>query len=439
MSNVAAPAVSALAGARRAVQLYPPAHPAYGEAVTELEVAIRNAAASEPFVLNLHQGRLYHGSLPIPDDVPGLAAVAEIFESLSIESLVFQSDFSARDAISLTDALSIRPSPNLDLQAELAARNVHSVVASLLERTKEEEINGRDIVREQDRALFRRSVSSVRRMLEQVSAGDLEAVTEARSLAESLIPRLEQDAAAVLAMAAARRPSERQLFHSLNVMCYSLLLGHRLGLPAEGLSSLGTAALLHDIGKSAFDSDDPAQAEPMRSEHPRVGAEMLQHLALDDVAPMLVAYEHHMYANGSGFPARQAGYVAHPYSRIVSITDRFENLTSPEPGTAALTPDRALVQVLREANQLFDPFLARLFANMLGPFPVGCVVRLSDQSVGVVSRAGDDPLAPVVRLAYDDRGLEVAEAEDVDLSMASVTIVEIIAPESLDIDVAELL
>ena len=122
-------------------------------------------------------------------------------------------------------------------------------------------------------------------MLEQVSAGDLVRVTEARSLAESLIPRLEEDAAAVLAMAAARRPSERQLYHSLNVMCYSLLLGHRLGLPAEGLSSLGTAALLHDIGKSAFDPDDPAQAEPMRLEHPRVGAEMLQRLALDDVSP----------------------------------------------------------------------------------------------------------------------------------------------------------
>jgi putative nucleotidyltransferase with HDIG domain len=276
-------------------------------------------------------------------------------------------------------------------------------------------------------------------MLEQVSAGDLEAVTEARSLAESLIPRLEEDAAAVLAMAAARRPSERQLFHSLNVMCYSLLLGHRLGLPVEGLSSLGTAALLHDIGKSAFDPDDPAQAEPMRVEHPQVGAEMLQHLALDDVAPMLVAYEHHMYANGTGFPERQAGYVAHPYSRIVSIADRFENLTSPEPGTPALTPDRALVQVLREANQFFDPFLARLFANMLGPFPVGCVVRLSDQSVGVVSRAGEEPLSPVVRLAYDAHGLEVTEEVDVDLATGQLTIVEIIAPESLDIDVAELL
>ncbi len=432
-------AITALAGARRAVQLYPPAHPAYGEAVAELETAIREAAAAEPFVLNLHQGRLYHGSLPISDDVPGLPAVVEIFESLEVESLVFQANFTQKEAVALTEVLSLRPSPDLDLSLELSKRNIHSVAVSVLARVEEEETGTRDIVREQDKALFQRSVTSVRKMLEQVSAGDLSAVTEARALAESLIPRLEEDAAAVLSMAAARRPSERQLYHSLNVMCYSLVLGHRLGLPAEGLSSLGTSALLHDIGKSAFDPDDPAQAEQMMLEHPRVGAEMLQRLALDDVSPMLVSYEHHMYVNGSGFPPRDQGYVAHPYSRIVSIADRFENLTSPTSGSAALTPDRALVQVLREANQYFDPFLARLFANMLGPFPVGCVVRLSDQSVGVVSRMGDDPLEPVVRTAFDQRGLEVTEPEDIDLSTSSLEIVEIIAPEALDIDVSELL
>jgi putative nucleotidyltransferase with HDIG domain len=439
MNAESAAAVTAIAGTRRAVQLYPPAHPAYGEAVGDLEVAIRNACAVEPLVLNLHQGRLYHGSLPIPDDVPGLAQVTETFESLSIESLVFQSSFSASEAIGLTEVLSLKPSPDLDLSEEFASRGIVSVAASLLARTGDGEGGERDVVREQDRALFRRSVSSTRNMLEQVSAGDLTAVAGARSLAESLIPRLEQDSAAVQSMAAARRPKERQLYHSLNVMIYALLLGNRLGLPAEGLSSLGTAAVLHDIGKSAFDLNDPEQAERAQTEHPRVGAEMLQHLALDDVAPMLVAYEHHMYANGSGFPERAPGYVAHPYSRIVSIADRFVNLTNPAPGTPALTPDRALVQVLREANQFFDPFLARLFANMLGPFPVGCVVRLSDQSVGVVYRSGNNPLSPVVRLAYDSHGLEVTEDRDLDLTLSNVSIVEVVAPESLDVDVAELL
>jgi putative nucleotidyltransferase with HDIG domain len=433
-----AAAITALAGTRRAVQLYPPAHPAYGEAVKDLEVAIRGAAKTAPFVLNFHQGLLYDGSLPIPDDIPGLAQVAEMFESLAIESLVFQSSFSATEAVGLTEVLSLHASPDLDLGTEFAKRGITSVAASLLARAGEEE-GEVDLGREQDRALFRRSVSAARGVLEQISMGNPQVLAEARAVVENLIPRMVEDSAAVLSMAAARRPEEGELFHSISTMIYALLLGHRLGLPSEGLASLGSAAMLHDIGKSAFNLNDPEQTERARVEHPRAGAEMLQHLALDDVAPMLVAYEHHMYVNGSGWPERAQGYVTHPYSRIVSIADRFVNLTTPAPGTDAMTPDRALVQVLREANQLFDPFFSRLFANMLGPFPVGCVVRLSDQSVGIVYRPGVKPLSPVVRLAYDSNGLEVTHDRDVDLSQTDISIVEIVAPGSLDVDVAELL
>ena len=146
-----------------------------------------------------------------------------------------------------------------------------------------------------------------------------------------------------------------------------------------------------------------------------------------------------MYADGSGAPVRPQGYVAHPYSRMVAIADRYDNIVNPATGDSALTPDRALVQILREAGTKLDPFLARLFANAMGPFPVGCVVRLSDQSVAVVSRQGADPLAPTVRVVFDARGLEVADpdAEDIDLSRASLRIVEVISPGTLDIDVAE--
>ncbi|NTU70430.1 MAG: HD domain-containing protein [Coriobacteriia bacterium] len=438
MSDTAARAVTALAGARRAVQLYPPAHPAYGEALTELAVAVREAAAAEPLVLNVHQGRLYHGSLPLPDEAPGLLAVAEMFESLTIESLVFKSNFSATDAVALTEVLNSRPAPDLDLAALLAQRGVQSVAISLLEKTEEDDDT--DTVRERDRAMFRRSVTAVRGMMQQVSSGDLSVVAEARSVPGPIVRRLEQDAAAVLGMAASRQPTERQLYHSINVMCYALLIGGRLGLDTESLTSLGSAALLHDIGKTAFDPDDPAQAEAMRLEHPRSGAEMLRHLALDDVAPMLVAYEHHMLADGSGYPAQCEGYATHPYTRIVSIADRFENLTGPVSETGALTMDQALVSILREASQgHFDPFLVRLFASVLGPFPVGALVRLSDHSAAVVCSPGSDPLAPIVRIAYDKRGIETVGEEEIDLAATTLHIVEVLEPISLDIDVSETL
>jgi HD-GYP domain-containing protein (c-di-GMP phosphodiesterase class II) len=231
---------------------------------------------------------------------------------------------------------------------------------------------------------------------------------ETGELVGAMMQRLLGDPSAVLGLATMRGSTEQDLFHSLNVMIYALALGHRLGLPEEGLQSLGMSALMHDVGKTAFDRDDPLQSEAMRQMHPRIGAEILQRLALDDPAPMLVAFEHHMNADGTGWPEQTAGYHAHPFSRMVAIANRYESLASPASGNGEpMTPDKAIVRVLREGGTVLDPFFVRLFASALGAFPVGCLVRLSDQTVGVVVRVGDDPLAPVVRLAYDAQGAEI--------------------------------
>jgi HD-GYP domain-containing protein (c-di-GMP phosphodiesterase class II) len=152
-----------------------------------------------------------------------------------------------------------------------------------------------------------------------------------------------------------------------------------------------------------------------------------------------VAFEHHMAPDGSGFPERPAGYIAHPYSRMVAVANRYENLTNPANHAEPYTPDRAIVQVLREAGKALDPFFARAFAGALGVFPIGCVVRLSDHTVGVVARSGDDPLAPVVKLTHDERGFEFAEPPEIDLAQGYVRIVEVVPAEALGIDVSEAL
>lgn len=437
MSRGVADVVIALAAARRAVQLYPSSHPAFQEALLELEHSVVETSGGMQFMLNLHQGHLYHGSTVIPEDVNGAGSVAEMLESRSIESLTFQPTFSAGDALALTEVLSFRPGPSLDIEAELLARNAHAVSMSFLAGPESVEREERDRVREADRALYQRILGALRALSERIASNAGVDVTRANDLVGEILGRMMEDPAAIIGLATMRGMGERTLFHSLNVMIHTLALGNHLGLPEEGLSALGTAALLHDVGKSAFDAGDVVQAESMRMLHPKIGADILQRVALEDPAPMLVAYGHHMHVDGSGFPERSADYIAHPYSRMVAIADRYENLTHAAPGRDALTPDRAIVQVLREAGSVLDPFFARLFANAMGVFPVGCLVRLSDQSVGVVVRPGEDPLAPVVRLAYNPRGAEVAEPSDVDLAASTLRIVEVIAPESLNLEVAD--
>ncbi len=437
MTTPAADVIGALSSARRAIQLYPPTHPAHAEALDTLVTAVAAATGGVSFVLNLHDGRLYHESVVIPDDVHGARAIAEAFDDRSIESLTFLPSFSRQDASGLTEVLSLRPSPSLDVEAELAARGVTGVTVSFIEDESDPEHEERERQRQADRAMYQRVLAVLRRLHDQFASAGAGDMGETVTVVAGVIDRLLADPAAVVGLATIRGDSDRVLFHSLNVMIYALALGQRLGLPEEGLQSLGLSALLHDIGKSAFDGNDPAQAEPMRMLHPKVGAEILQRVALDDPGPMLVAYEHHMSMDGGGWPEREEGYVAHPYSRMVAIADRYENLVAGTTGTGPLTPDRAIVQVLREAGTMLDPFFARLLANALGVFPVGCLVRLKDHRVGVVARPGEDPLAPVVRIAYDERGRELDEPAEIDLADSDVRIVEVIEPDALRVDVAE--
>jgi len=440
MSRTGSDVVMALASARKVVQLYPDTHAEFERAVTTLVDAVSAATQQAPLSLNWHMGRLYDGSAVVASDQPGVAAIAEAFESRCIESLTFAAGFAREDAMGLLDALATRSAPDMEFSAELAHRGVSNVSVAHIARADadaERQQEERERLRAQDRALYYRLLSSLRTVMSQLASGTSPDLAESTDLVESLLSRLMEDRAAVLGLATIRGTGERALFHSLNVMIYTSVLGRRLGLPESSMIALGTAALLHDIGKSEFDQTDASVAEEMRVSHPETGAHLLEQLALQDPGPMLVAYEHHMNVDGTGFPDRPADYVAHPYSRMVAVADRFENLTNPGNGYQSLTPDRAMVQLLRETPNAHDPFFARLFGNAMGVFPVGCMVRLSDNSVGVVREPGNDPLAPVVRIVYDARGAEIERPGDIALESSEVRIVEVIDPEALNIEVSE--
>lgn len=429
--------IVALAAGRKSVQLYPQTHPAFVEAIGTLVKAVEDVTAGGPLTVNLHEGRLYDGSSVLPDEAPGIAAIQEAFEVRRIESMTFRPTFTAPDAIGLVEVLGLKPSPDLDVESELAARGVTAITLSMLADDDDSEREERDRLREADRANYSRLVAALRTMSAKIADGSATDLTAANTMLGNVMSRLIEDQPAVLALATMRSTDDTDLFHAINVMIYTLALGSALGLPEEGLSSLGLSALMHDIGKAAFLRDDASQAEAMRLMHPKVGADILTDLSADDPSPMLVAYEHHMWVDGGGYPERAAEYVGHPFSRMVAIADRFANLIGGTPDADPLTPDKAVVQILREAATRFDPLFARLFAKAMGVFPIGCLVRLSDHSVGVVSRPGDDPLTPWARVVFDSSGLQVEEPEEIDLSVAGLSILEVIEPDSLNTAIAD--
>lgn len=430
--------VAALAAARKADQLYPESHPAHAEACNALVAAMDDATMAGPMSLTVYQGRIYAGAMPLSDETTAAAMLVEAMEARSIECLTFRHGFGPRDARAAAQVLNCRPSAAFDPVAELESRGARHVASSVVARSAETDREKRDRRREADRALYNTTLAKVRELSRQVAACDTPDVRGATDMVGAVLSRLLEDEAAVLGLATIRSQGEQELFHAVNVMIYALALGRQLGLPEAELTELGVAALVHDIGKAQFDQTTPEGIEAARIGHPATGAAALSGMPQGDRTPLLVAYEHHMGVTDEGWPERPGDYRPHPYSRIVAVGNRYDNLIKPFGRDAqAVAPERAVARLMAEGGTALDTVFVRLFIRAIGVVPIGTPVRLSDDSVGVVCAVGADVLTPTVRLVFDSLGEPVDDDGDVDLERDPRFIVEVIDAEALALDPSE--
>jgi putative nucleotidyltransferase with HDIG domain len=213
---------------------------------------------------------------------------------------------------------------------------------------------------------------------------------------------------------------ERFATHLLNVTVVSLLLGRSLGLSATDLNGLGTGTLLHDIGKLDLAErvrhlEDGATAAHIAAyrEHVARGLQQGQRMALPPTAMAVIA-QHHEQADGQGFPLHLAGDKIHIAARIAAVVNRYDNLCNPPLRTVALTPHEAVAMLFATGRNRFDPAVLNAFIKMMGVYPAGSVVQLTDDRFAlVVGVNASRPLKP--RVLVHDGGTPRGEALVLDL------------------------
>lgn len=202
---------------------------------------------------------------------------------------------------------------------------------------------------------------------------------------------------------------ERNAAHALNVAVISLLMGRVFGFGPDEMLDMGVGALLHDVGKLelperlryADDQFTPAENAQYR-EHVAHGVRQGQRMGLAAGALLVVA-EHHEMADGSGFPLRLNGDRMAAAARIVSLVNRYDNLCNPALPAHALTPHEALSLIFAQAKSKFDATMLNAFIRMMGVYPPGSVVQLTDERYAVVVSVNSSrPLKPRVRVCDPD-------------------------------------
>ncbi|MFG6448025.1 HD-GYP domain-containing protein [Roseateles sp. BYS180W] len=196
---------------------------------------------------------------------------------------------------------------------------------------------------------------------------------------------------------------DRATAHGLNVAIISLLLGRACGLSVDELAQLGVGALLHDIGKMELpmrfrqrDESFTAAEMQLYQQHVAKGVALGQKMGLAS-GPLLVIAQHHEHIDFSGFPQRIGAEKMSVGARIVALVNRFDGLCNPAVAAKALTPHEALSLLFAQGRSRFDATMLNAFIRMMGVYPPGSAVQLTDDRYALVVAVNSSrPLKPRV-------------------------------------------
>lgn len=241
-----------------------------------------------------------------------------------------------------------------------------------------------------------------RHLTELVAARPVEARAQAEQLSKALVDKMlgEHELCIRLLSDAA---GDKASMHAMNVTIISMLMGRTFGLAESDMLDLGVGAMLHDIGKLDLPDrvrhrEDHFSGSELRfyEEHVAHGVSHARKMGLSAGATLVIA-QHHEHADGSGFPLRLNTDRMTAAARIVSLVNRYDNLCNPHVAAKALTPHESLSLLFAQGKTKFDTAILGAFIRMMGVYPAGSTVQLTDDRYAMVVGVNSTrPLKPRV-------------------------------------------
>jgi HD-GYP domain-containing protein (c-di-GMP phosphodiesterase class II) len=250
--------------------------------------------------------------------------------------------------------------------------------------------------------------------MDALAARPQEAGSTSRQLTQAMLDKML--AAEDVGIRLVSGGGDRNAAHALNVTVIALLIGRTLGLDADELADLGVGALMHDVGKQDVaeryrHGDDGFTSSEMAAyrEHVVKGVVQGRRMGLTPGA-MAVLAQHHEHADGSGFPTQMGADRMAMGARIVAIVDRYDKLCNPGSSALAMTPHQAVAMLFAQGRQRYDTTVLNTFIRMMGVYPAGSLVQLTDDRYAMVVGVNSSrPLKPRV-LVHNGAGLASASA-----------------------------
>jgi len=264
---------------------------------------------------------------------------------------------------------------------------------------------------------------AVQAMFQEVRMGRMVDTGALLPLAEEINASVGRHPGALIGIARLKTADDYTYMHSVAVGALMGTLARHMQLDPDTTRDAILGGLLHDLGKACIPGEVlnkpgslDAQESGLMRVHPVHGARLLRDSGLRNEAILHMVLHHHERMDGTGYPSRLAPEQIPLLTRMSSVCDVYDAITSTRPYKGPWDPAEALRQMASWKGQ-FDPAVLKALIGSLGIYPAGSLVRLSSERLAVVlEQRRPDLTRPLVRAFYSARLRSHILHTDVDLS-----------------------
>ncbi len=458
--------VLAFFGAMRAVKLYPVENAAVQKAVLDLvNVTSEILRVAQELDLRLSGDALFMNGSQLRLEADNFAAfkgVSDKLRACGVGELHLEAPPLPRDYIVLLSSLQLDgqgprvPDERLEwLLVRLSDAGVGTFHLGAPSESGDER-RSKAQTKEAAKRVYAQGIAVTKDVVNSVRMGRASGLKRVKRVVQTIVDQILADETSLVGLTTIRDYDEYTFVHSLNVCIFSVALGRRLLLDKLQLYDLGMAALFHDIGKARIPLDVLNKSEQLSEEEWRLLTthtwrgllSLLQFKNITDMPyrSMVVAYEHHMRFDQTGYPRALRPRELSIFSKIVAIADGFDAATTQRAYANPVAPAIVLQEMRDNPRRGMDPTLVKAFVAMLGIYPVGTLVMLDTFEMAIVQAADPAPdmaSRPSVLIVSDAQGnvlypgLEVSLAEQSPDGTFPRTIIKTENPERYGIRIGD--
>ena len=405
----------------RSLQLYSKGHPIIMRNISALSTAIQLLHAMESeIVIGLVGNEIIVDDTPV-SKAEALGSIAKRLRDAGIDRITIERGVTSDELAGFVGAVAAleRIDEGADPTAAFADFKHIRVGRVAIEHKVEADAGDMGTIRR----MYAEAVSTASTIWDSAQTEGRPDATLAKTMIDGLAQAVAQNRTALLALTTLKNYDNYTFTHMVNVSILMMGQARALGIDGALLREFGLAALMHDIGKVRTPlevlnkPDKLTDAEfAIMKRHVVDGAEILRSTPDVPALAPIVAFEHHLRIDGTGYPHGVNRPALNLGTMLCGIADVYDAMRSQRAYQQSYPTDRILQVLKKNDGTQFDQHLVRRFVQLLGIYPVGNFVKLDTGEVAVVRQVhAPDPYRPQVRVVFDKTGAAVDPPYDINL------------------------